>query len=145
MMGYDLNTTEATAGRMTLDAKLASQIGDDVQHKFDHEALFQEARAELARLSATVADLTAKLAKTRRNLETANHQVDRLLALSNSMDDDFKARDAEWRSAIEALGAMPEGYCFCSENRIGDDSKIHEPECRDIRAILCACDEGSKK
>ena len=38
--------------------------------------------------------------------------------------------------AIEALGAMPEGYCFCSKDRIGDDSKIHEPECRDLRAVL---------
>jgi hypothetical protein len=40
------------------------------------------------------------------------------------------------REAIEALGAMPEGYCFCSTNRIGDDSKHHEPECRDLRAAL---------
>lgn len=40
------------------------------------------------------------------------------------------------REAIEALGAMPEGYCFCSKDRIGDDSKIHEPECRDLRAAL---------
>jgi len=38
--------------------------------------------------------------------------------------------------AIEAQGAMPEGYCFCSHDRIGDDSKAHEPECRDLRAAL---------
>ena len=38
--------------------------------------------------------------------------------------------------AVEALGAMPDGYCFCSKNRIGDDSKVHEPECADIRAFL---------
>lgn len=38
--------------------------------------------------------------------------------------------------AIQALGAMPEGYCFCSKDRIGDDSKHHEPECRDIRSFL---------
>ena len=40
--------------------------------------------------------------------------------------------------AAQALGAMPEGYCFCSKDRIGDDSKIHEPECRDLRAALSA-------
>lgn len=40
------------------------------------------------------------------------------------------------REAIEALGAMPEGFCFCSANRVGDDSKVHEPECRDLRAAL---------
>ena len=38
--------------------------------------------------------------------------------------------------AAEALGAMPEGYCFCSENRIGDESKKHEPECADMRAAI---------
>lgn len=34
------------------------------------------------------------------------------------------------------LGAMPEGYCFCSSSRIGDDSKVHEPECRDLRTAI---------
>jgi hypothetical protein len=38
--------------------------------------------------------------------------------------------------AAEALGVMPEGYCFCSRDRIGDDSKTHEPECRDMRAAM---------
>ena len=45
-------------------------------------------------------------------------------------------REATLEDAIKALGAMPEGYCFCSKNRIGDDSKIHEPECRDLRAAI---------
>ena len=40
--------------------------------------------------------------------------------------------------AARALGAIPEGYCFCSANRVGDDSKIHEPECADLRAALVA-------
>ena len=40
--------------------------------------------------------------------------------------------------AARARGAMPEGYCFCSANRVGDDSKIHEPECADLRAALAA-------
>ena len=46
------------------------------------------------------------------------------------------ARVAELVEYAQALGAMPEGYCFCSENRIGDDSKTHEPECHDLRAAL---------
>jgi hypothetical protein len=45
--------------------------------------------------------------------------------------------------AAEALGAMPEGYCFCSTNSIGDDSKVHEPECRDLRAALADAREHS--
>ena len=44
-------------------------------------------------------------------------------------------RDA-MRISVEALGAMPEGYCFCSKDRIGDDSKTHEPECADLRIAL---------
>lgn len=40
--------------------------------------------------------------------------------------------------AIQAHGAMPEGYCFCSQDRIGDDSKIHEPECRDLRLAIAS-------
>ena len=50
-------------------------------------------------------------------------------------DDD---RDGAAIEAARALGAMPEGYCFCSANRVGDDSKIHEPECADLRAALVA-------
>jgi hypothetical protein len=38
--------------------------------------------------------------------------------------------------AIQGLGAMPEGFCFCHENRIGDDSKVHYPECHDLRNAL---------
>ena len=39
-------------------------------------------------------------------------------------------------TAAEALGAMPQGYCFCSRDRIGDDSKVHEPECAAMRAAI---------
>ena len=46
--------------------------------------------------------------------------------------------------AAEALGAMPEGYCFCSAHRIGDDSKVHEPECADLRAALAAAKDVLK-
>jgi len=42
----------------------------------------------------------------------------------------------ELLEAACAAGVTPEGYCFCSKNRIGDNSKIHEPECRDLRAAI---------
>lgn len=48
-----------------------------------------------------------------------------------------RAEKAEAKAeAIGGLGAMPEGYCFCSSNRIGDDSKTHEPECAALRVLL---------
>ncbi len=47
------------------------------------------------------------------------------------------------RQAVEALGAMPEGYCFCSRDRVGDDSKHHEPECRDVRAAIAKAEAKS--
>lgn len=50
------------------------------------------------------------------------------------------ARAKVLEDTAQALGAMPEGYCFCSANRIGDDSKTHEPECADLRAALNGAD-----
>lgn len=47
-------------------------------------------------------------------------------------------------AAAEALGAMPEGYCFCSEHRIGDDGKTHEPECADLRAAIATYTKARK-
>lgn len=40
------------------------------------------------------------------------------------------------RSAAEALGALPDGYCFCSKDRSGTDAKEHEPECAELRVAL---------
>jgi hypothetical protein len=47
--------------------------------------------------------------------------------------------------AARALGTIPEGYCFCSTNRIGDDSKAHEPECADLRAALAAMEANDDR
>lgn len=58
--------------------------------------------------------------------------VDKVLAVMPPTDDAV----AQLVEAARALGAMPEGYCFCSTNRIGDDSKVHDPECADLRATL---------
>lgn len=65
-------------------------------------------------LIAAAPAITAELIAARRMIEAAQGLVD----------------------AVQSLGAMPEGYCFCSSSRIGDDSKTHEPECADIRAAL---------
>ena len=48
-------------------------------------------------------------------------------------------------TAAEALGAMPQGYCFCSKDRIGDDSKVHEPECAAMRAAIAKARGGDAK
>lgn len=46
--------------------------------------------------------------------------------------------------AVEALGAMPEGFCFCSQERVGDDSKEHEVECADVRKALAPLQQEAK-
>lgn len=56
----------------------------------------------------------------------------------------LRARVAELEWAAQALGAMPEGYCFCSKDRIGDDSKEHEPECAELRAALRVKNEAGE-
>lgn len=79
-------------------------------------AMCERLQAEIASLSASQADAGAVMVEV-----------------------DWKARAEALQTAAEALGAMPEGYCFCSDHRIGDDSKIHEPECADLRALLIGC------
>lgn len=104
---------------------------------------------EIARLKRDLAETWAlvnqrdeEVAKHRRNSDTANYQVERMLAMSVSMDADFEAattRHNALKSAVEALGALPDGYCFCSSNRHGDGApESHEPECRELRAALVA-------
>ncbi len=81
--------------------------------------------------------------------EDAEAVIARLLAKIDSLSGALIPRPAEpaqaaqvgwearrWAVAVGALGAMPEGYCFCSTDRIGDDSKTHEPECADLRALM---------
>ena len=65
------------------------------------------------------------------DLETALHNLGALAAHVPAF-----AHGSELLKAAEALGAMPEGYCFCSRDRIGDDSKVHEPECAAMRAAI---------
>jgi hypothetical protein len=47
-------------------------------------------------------------------------------------------------TAAQGLGAMPEGYCFCSKDRVGDDSKIHEPECAGLRLAICGAENEAR-
>ena len=95
----------------------------------------QESREYAQALEVELRDRTAKI---ERECKLAEAQVSRLLDMTNRMDDRLNALV----SATEALGAMPEGYCFCSENRIGDDSKTHEPECEGLRSALRAIAGG---
>ena len=96
-------------------------------------------RTVIAELSDALRTVSTDLPESREyalalGQELADRAVkqDAFAAMATSMDADFQAL----RSAVEALGAMPEGYCFCSKDRIGNDSKTHEPECADLRAIL---------
>lgn len=42
-------------------------------------------------------------------------------------------------ASAQALGALPDGYCFCSRDRHGTGpEESHEPECRDMRAAMGA-------
>lgn len=96
-------------------------------------------RTLIANLAAALRKMTADLQEAREyglamgeELAARAAKTDRFVAMAASMDADFEA----FVDAVKALGAMPEGYCFCSEDRIGDDSKTHEPECRDVRALI---------
>lgn len=42
--------------------------------------------------------------------------------------------------AVEALGVLPDGYCFCGRTNAGP----HDPECRDVRDILAKIKGGAK-
>lgn len=93
-------------------------------------------RTVIANLAAALREKSLALAESREyglamqeELSARTQKHDLFVALATSMHDDFV-------NTVEALGATPEGYCFCSKDRIGDDSKIHEPECRDIRALI---------
>lgn len=104
------------------------------------DAAVAEARAEdAAALAESRAyglamqeELRVRTAKLERECKLTQAQVDRMLVSSTQTH----AKLDTLAEAAQALGAMPEGYCFCGKDRIGDDSKIHEPECRDLRAAL---------
>lgn len=73
--------------------------------------------------------------------DEARRATTRILAAIETTPDPRDAVIARMVEAAEALGAMPEGYCFCRAHRIGDDSKVHEAECADLRAALAAAKE----
>ena len=57
---------------------------------------------------------------------------------------EIEADNKRMREALGALGAMPEGYCFCFGNRRDPLKPEHEHtgECRDARAALDARDKA---
>lgn len=118
----DMNTLLDTADRIVAadlhPARLRGVIGDLASALRETTALLKESREYGL---AIVKELSAR-----------DRKHDHFAAMAASMDDDFQAL----QTAVKALGAMPEGYCFCSKNRIGDASKTHEPECADIRVLL---------
>jgi len=102
-----------------------------------------EAAAHAGRELASYASYSEIVGAVGHNRSQIREWCDKVFAAGHVLDAALAARPAspdtrvgDLISAIEAAGVMPEGYCFCSENRIGDDSKIHEPECRDLRKAL---------
>lgn len=72
--------------------------------------------------------------RAERLKQVAREAIDAMDDLEKERDT-LAAKNRQLREAIEALGAMPGGYCFCSRDR-GPDKDTHEPECRDIRSAL---------
>lgn len=79
------------------------------------------------------ASLTLRLGCDREDMRAARAAVGELIEVNRAR---LIAHAPDLLTAAQALGCMPEGFCFCSQNRIGDDSKVHEPECRDMRAAI---------
>lgn len=68
-------TDTSKEGLDALDKKLASQIGDDVQVIYDHEALFKQCRATITALRAEVERLTTGIAIWIDRAETAEARI----------------------------------------------------------------------
>lgn len=53
---------------------------------------------------------------------------------------------ADLLAAAQALGALPDGFCFCfcSSDRVGDDRKVHQPECAELRAAIAKAEEAKR-
>lgn len=75
---------------MDIVDKLKSQIGDDPQHIFDHEALFKLSVAEIERLRTEVEELRNELYE--RGVEAAEHQyLEEMRQLeSQAMEEHFR-------------------------------------------------------
>jgi len=56
----------------------------------------------------------------------------------------LEAENVALVKSIQALGAMPEGYCFCFGNERDPNKPEHEHtgECRDLRSALKAVQGG---
>ena len=134
-----LETLSAMASVQDGYAKKATDPGLKIIHKANAKAQ--------RKVSVTIATLAAENATLRaenEELDFLRHEggpdsvaaMETELATLRASEAAALERVAALTEAAQALGAMPEGYCFCSKDRIGDDSKIHEPECHDLRAVL---------
>ncbi len=94
------------------------------------------AREAVPALAAERDALAARLAEVEENLVGVCQREAASTVRWEAKLDAAEAREAKLRAAAEALGALPEGYCFCSKDRTGDDRKKHEPECAELRTIL---------
>ena len=126
----------STRRRQNMSNQHLESLLDDADRIVAVDLYPARCRTVIANLAAALRSQSSDLVECREygmglveELIARTVKHDQFVAMANSMHDDFV-------DTVEALGAMPEGYCFCSENRIGDDSKTHEPECADIRALI---------
>ena len=133
LMSAGVSTTEndafgiARAAYLLADAMLAARTTPE------------DAIAEVAKLRAERDHWKLMLEKAEECLALANSTKNVIASERDLLAAELaaaNAREEGLREAVEALGAMPEGYCFCSRDRIGNDSKVHETECQDIRDQL---------
>lgn len=77
--------------------------------------------------------MTASNKRLKALWDASNAAVDLLVASIKKL----QADKAALLAAAQAVGVLPEGYCFCSSDRDALKSK-HEPECRDLRAAIAS-------
>ena len=126
MTDIDL-TPEAVA---KLDAKLSSQIGDDVSVIFDHEYLFKQSREMIAALSARMAEAEADAEKARRFTRIARDEcaewASRAIASRASL------ATAKYDALQEALSAI----AAIRRPKSEDHMRGHEDAYHAVKALI---------
>jgi hypothetical protein len=68
-------------------------------------------------------------------VEIPIHDSDNLTKEQAEANAHLIAAAPELLEAAQALGSMPNGYCFCSKDRDGA-KETHEPECSNLRNAI---------
>ena len=106
---------------------------EDTKLRIIRAMISQHTTTEVARLEAEKTELYELQFKNDKEYEDcANRAIDYLARIER-----LEADKAELMEALTALGVMPDGYCFCHQNRDPlKTEKEHTGECRDARAAI---------